>query len=501
MRHVLCVFILFTIVAFSPGAQPTVTVDYYAYIPPGVSSVNNVYNSFEAEQLDAVLMEVETRTGIKIIPNFQKERTKDAIYKTLTDKLFDDTNPLELVTHPLNDGFQNLLNQNFFLEVDSLIRKYAPSIYSSFPKHFWANRKTSGETYGIPVKRYSHFTDYGFWVIKKDVLKTFNVPGDITGEYLFEIIKSCSIESNPILFPTKNPYDVISKLLKIVGYPLFDHNEFYYDDIGYRIKILQDEEWVSENIETMNRIGRTVKSGRSYVNALLYETWSVAFIPLDAPWTGIREIEKNKLMELFDSCAIVSDMDIIPHSPLDEYDYLYIPANSSQAIVTVQMLELFYKEKYWYDLFTYGTGNSFTGLPGVTRNGGYDYYFLSLGNHRKPLQLLCNNKNFRIPDFYPRKIKDDVKRFIAEEEILMQNHPLYGFDPERISDRYTRSAIPRNGTDNYGIIALLSNSPDVTVPMHPDFEKKFSSVSRFFENPMLNERKQNLQNEARAYAK
>ncbi len=486
-------------------AQEPLVIDYYAYLRPGIWVSNQVYNLTETRVLNEVLEELYDKTGIRIKTHFPKGHPPNQI-ENFEGILTNNKNPVELIAYSPVKYLREFEHNGYFLEVDELIREYAPAIFSSFPKHFWEYREQTGDVYRIPVKQYAHFDRYGFWVIKNQFLNDLGIPPEKIEENLLAITSACNPSSAPSYLNALDskaenvfitsidgpwfPEELITRFVEYEGYSLVDHNEFYLEDVTFQLHPISGDKWIINNLVKLEEKTSTAWNypGR-FLNILSTVDWVCAYIPLGCKYTGVSTWDLKNLGKWFssDDYTIVSDFDLIDPVVLDDYEYLLIPANSQEAVRTIQALDLLFRDRYWYDLLTFGTGKDFAGLPGSVYSLPTGPYFYNDHNFRTPLSLLVNNRYKRIPYFLPEKVKEDYRTYLKAEEVIQNNHPLYGFDVKAAADNIlfnSEFSFPKTDylqsehMDHAGIERLLKTLNGTAPPM--DEVKQWGSWTKIF---------------------
>ena len=503
-------------------AQEPLVIDYYAYLYPGIYTKGNQYTQYRV--INEVLETVYKNTGIKLNLHFEKgykqrpETNRKMI--ELEKKLTGMSEPYEVVAHSSLEYFKDFINLGYFLSVDELLKEYAPSIYSSYPEQYWEYRARTGDTYGIPVKQYDFIDHYGFWVIKNEFLKELNLTPDQAKSKLLIILAACSKTEKPDYFSLAEveasnvlitnidqkwfPEEIISHLVELDGYSLVDKEEFLFDNISMELTPIKNEPQLVEKIkEIYEKTTHAWNFDGKILNVLHYTDWVCAFIPLGCPYIGASQWDLKYIDTWFSSeeYTIISELEYIKHTPFDEYEYLYIPANSQDPIRTIQALDLFHKDKFWFDLFTFGPNKASNGLPGNTYTLPTGPYYYNMGDFRSPLSLLGNNKYRRIPSFLPEKVKKDFTKYLEEAELMRYNHPLYGLDIKKVMEK----ALLRMGSKYTDILPYYLHSPHrdhwgIEILLKSKEEANSLGVNRILTDKLeLEKYKILMQNELEAY--
>jgi len=441
------------------------TINYYVHNPKREEQYYHLEQKEQEKILDYIRLELSLDINLMVSNKLLDKRylDKSPIYQL---KLMIQSGEVDLVFFNeflyLEHNFK--MNEDF-TTVDPLIEKHAPNIYSAFPESYWKYRENTGQVYGIPVKMHTDLDRKGFWVIKKELLPKYYYDQDeiISNKtlpfLLIELLNSKNINKNFLDTHSKNnkyrglqnldefskdfenimmtPYRSIFQVMYNAFFnykPLIGYGEFWLGEKAEinllnesDLRILQNMRDSLRGIQTFSGIDKH----NSYFNRFLFlPDWGILYIPGEFDFHYLTEMEMERLKKRIDSgkYIVISDFGISEKLPFDNYQYLYIPKTSGKAEIIIKILNLFMGDRFWYDLFNYGTEI----LERKTMN---EYtvklenwiYTNNLSGVRERLGVLTNQQYKKIPYFYPEIVIDEfvVRKGIAEKVSQYTGYDMY----------------------------------------------------------------------------
>jgi hypothetical protein len=363
------------------------------------------------------------------------EGTVDLFYAEKSDKRIDE-----------------LINNGKLINVDTLIKEYAPYIYNTYPEEYWTYRKNTGDVYGIPLKNYDELNSMGFWIIDKmytdgvgeirniqeliDILRKTEQPDISFNNYYMNFLSS-TVSDDINAENTRNiclTYTFLADdIIKFAGYPVFGKNEFYLEKGSVEI-MFKNQELKA----ILNRIIPVIKKAvytplfndpifghTLYKNLFFHTGWSCAKISFDENVKPGYSTQYDKLKNIFsgEKYIYVSDFKLMEPSPFISNRYLYIPQSSQNAIDAIKMIDELYSNRCWYDLFVYGV-DSFSDMP----DHEYDYEVTGLrfydNSYRIALAKLVNPAHHRMPAYYPESVKRSYADFIEQQQKMESQYSI-----------------------------------------------------------------------------
>lgn len=454
----------------------------------------NIINPYEYTDMDLIKLRAQDNSGSKTNYRSGKKDPELTLKKLLSD------GGLDLVH--FND-FRKLENaflmEEEFTDIISLIKEYAPNIYSSYPEKYWNYRIQNKDIYGIPIRKYQALDTAGFWVIKKEaIFESFkNIEKDSSEKRLVSLIRLLDKKSDAssikpldmqrrharkksishldfveqlvreaqglVLTTTEGNYQLIRNMLCLAITPVGSSEikvepsnillQYNSQDISLIKKIFRSVSGVLNSDDSQPLLNKT-----DFQFYLLYTDWNACYITNDYELLSMMSLEK--LQDIFKSedYIFISDLENCIKNPFDEYDYLYIPKDSPNKEITLRMLDRFWESSRWYGLLNYGN-TAWEGSPmqkDIINDADWVYYG-NLSLIKSPLGILADQKYKAIPSFFPKQVVEEYKSI--KKRYIENTYELNGFDIYRAYNDILNQLSSEKGfgyyTRKYGGIASI----------------------------------------------
>ena len=391
----------------------------------------------------------------------------------------------------------------YFTEVDDLIKKYAPNIYSAFPEKYWKYRKIKGIKYGIPVRIYKPLADSGVWMIKKKGLTKKRINTHLSKEEVFVLLVQAMLQkkkvkefqsldswrinsrktgidsidslkamqdilTNSLIAVSKSQEKFLAAIVGIItnpaGYTEFNAEEYIlrkYTDAEVenirRIDTLIEGAVIAEDVTPFNK-------QTDFSLYFGYMDWYMAYLPFNFAFPDISQNELERFITLFDSKEniIICDAEFLVNNLFDTYDYLYIPKSSINKETVLKLLDHFWGSDYWHDVLNYGMDvtKSTHFYKDIINVDDWSYYN-NLNHLKSPLSILTDQKEIKIPAFFPDTVVNSFS--YAKRQYINQSHALNGFDIFRSYHEIKNKLIHEGGFGYFtnklgGITSILDGS-------------------------------------------
>jgi hypothetical protein len=433
---------------FEEVTTKPVTIQYYAFINPGIRTEETYIE--EKEAFNRVLRQVYDRTRVDIQIVYQeqlpdREQTLEAFMDKLNPAIYG-TAPVDLIYMP-DDSWEvtKLIRAGQIARVYDLLKEHAPELHNRHSKKFWDYQlDVYHDRYSIPLREYPAAQKSGFWIIRDR---------HVTGSSKGEIINNCFDRFNydQILLPSflKRPIsDYFSSWLNFEGYLTMKPNYHFITGKDKAAVIsLYDlpKEIIREFVRYRNHI-KTIFDVNSGKNGRENRTWMtkhigfndryrIIYIPLNPGNIDLAADDLRKLEKEFSDPdnTFITDFN---YNPLGVYKNLYIPEKSEKKELTLQLINEFIRDPYWYFLFLYGediTDESFTNYAMTHKNTAF---FQNKSGFRDLFSPFCDDIHYRIPRNYPASVRDEFKRF--KDNLVVSSHPLDGLNTVTFSPLFRR---------------------------------------------------------------
>jgi len=415
-----------------------VTIHYYAFTSPGIRK-EGTYQK-EKDAFNRVLRQVYDRTGVDLKIVYQEQlpdrkQTLEAFIKKLNPAVYGSA-PVDLIYMPDNSWeVTKLIRAGEIASVYDLIKEHAPTLYTRHSEKFWNYQiNVYHDRYSIPLREYPAVQKSGFWIIRERSV-TGSSKGEIINTYL-DIF-----DYDQILLPSfvTRPFsDYFSSWLNFEGYLALEPNyHFVIEKDNSVIFSLFDlpKETIREFVNYQNHIKHLFDVNKKD-NSRENRTWMtkhiefddkyrIIYVPLNPSHIDLSPGSRRKLENEFSNQNNTFIPDFI-YNPLGVYKNLYIPEKSDKKKITLQLINEFIRNPYWYFLFSYGEDIRDESFTAYEMTGKNTAFFEDNCGFRDLLIPFCDDIHYRIPAIYPDSVREEFRNL--KDSLIVNDNPLDGLN-------------------------------------------------------------------------